>query len=184
VWDIASGMKVRFWDSKGYRGIPTRMAFSKKGGLFAVLCDARVDGNDTLIVRVMDFAKRKELAAFTPPRTGRAEDLTFSHDGRQLIIAGGGSLQFWDVEKKKEVTRIALKGGPESMAISPDGKTFAVHLYKGEVLIVRPGEKAEVVPTDVNVDTTCSRARACNSVMMGRNCTLHPVAGQSWPSTR
>jgi WD40 repeat protein len=130
------GGAVRLWDPTGssdelplvlgeHPGDEVRaFAFSRDGRLLAS------GGDDHSLVKIWDWAERKEIATLQGHRTW-IEALAFSKDGRTLVVAGAHGEQskqihLWDLERRQ--VRTILDGhrdGVWCVTFSPDGQALA-----------------------------------------------------------
>jgi RNA polymerase sigma factor (sigma-70 family) len=121
VWDVATGKEVRQIKG-GHRNGFHNLAFSPdgksliSGGIFSL--------------RRWDWATAKELQRFDPPgdKTPRAPGgrIALSANGKILAAVERMAIRLWDVETGKELRGPdGHRGGVQSVAFSPDGKTIA-----------------------------------------------------------
>src|SRR5215213_233641 len=82
-------------------------------------------------VRIWDAVDGHELKRFAVKanREEEAQDLHFTPDGDKLIVASKFSCQVWDVASGRILFKFA-EGGAWSVAVSPDGKRFALGRYE------------------------------------------------------
>lgn len=85
-------------------------------------------------IRIWDAVNGRELKRFAVEAIGEPEeiqDLHFSPDGHKLLVASKRSCRVWDVASGRILFKFAeSEGGAWSVAVSPDGKRFA--LGRGE----------------------------------------------------
>jgi eukaryotic-like serine/threonine-protein kinase len=108
---------VRAFDA--HQGPVSSVAFSPDGKLLAV-------GNAERGVQLMEAATGKQIR---PTLQGSAVGgVAFSPDGKWLASAGSdGAVRVWDSESGREIRQLAAMDGKTlGLAVSPDGKRFAV----------------------------------------------------------
>jgi sugar lactone lactonase YvrE len=138
---LLPGMRIATWScpdgrSLGevtYRGPPpTGAAINAAGDRLAI---ATADGK----VRILDAATLESRAELPPARSARAQ-LTFSRDGTLLAGLAPGrhlDLSVWNVGAAKLLPPFADSAlEPDSIAFHPDGRTAAISLLTGDVLVL------------------------------------------------
>lgn len=113
---------VRWWCG-GFRGGLVNTLVYLPDGKSLLCCGVK----DT--VHFLDAATGKELRRIVMQEEGRQPAFTLAPNGKTLVTANLGSpvLHIWDVTTGKELRRIEnVKRGVDSLAFSPDGKTFVV----------------------------------------------------------
>jgi RNA polymerase sigma factor (sigma-70 family) len=151
-WDVATGEKTR--EITGHPNGVMTVALSGDGQLLATLgatAQRSLPGGPSYsfsfdrFIRIWNVATGKEVRQLAMPlvESGRPGPrdfhgdfygskgrtfMTFAPDGTTLIGAGDdGVIRFWDPAAGKEVRRVSLGyRGTATMAIAPDGKTYAV----------------------------------------------------------
>lgn len=120
LWDPATGKELKTLE--GHTKSVNDVAFSPDGKALAT-------GGEDQLVKVWDPAKGKELLALQ----GHPEpvcSLGFIGEGKTLLSSGvDGTVKLWDVRTGKECATIGCqpeKGRAGAVAVSPDGKRFAV----------------------------------------------------------
>jgi hypothetical protein len=100
---------------------------------------AYVDGGGAVVARNADTGR--QLWRFRPPRVPFA--LTWTPDGRRLIVAGRSRLRLLDA-RGREVGRIATRPGTivHALALSPSGRRLVL-------VRDRPGDRADLVVLDL-----------------------------------
>jgi WD40 repeat protein len=148
LWDLATGTR-KPW-APGVDDVVDAF-FNKDGRTLALRCsDNR--GKAEPCLRLYDFPSGKKKATITTEDQSACQVACFTPTG-QVVFATYKALRLWDVKAEREVARVKLAGTPRALAVSPDGKTFAVHWYRGAVTLVRPGATLQVAATAVKGDT-------------------------------
>ena len=123
-------------------------------------------GNDDGTIQLFDFSTGKLLKALTPPKpedpysdsqkASAVSSLAVSNDGKTLVNSGyddshqsiketdGKNIKVWNLETGKLVHNFSVGiGGIDTVAISPDGKTFASGGYAYEISLwdIETGKK-------------------------------------------
>jgi WD40 repeat protein len=138
---LLAGMRIAGWSCAdgrslgevSYRGPPpTAATISKAGDRLAI---ATGDG----AVRILDAATLTTKAELPPARSPRGQ-LTFSSDGALLAGLAPGrhlDLSVWNVGAGKLTGAFADPAlEPGSAAFHPDGRTLAISLLTGDVLVL------------------------------------------------
>lgn len=133
LWDLAQKKKREL-----ELGEPSHVvAFSPDGKLLAAL-----GGKDKAAATLVDTATGEVVRTVGPRADGGPDGaLAFSRDGKLLARAGHGvaGVELWSVAEGKLVKTVGHDAAA-SLAFSPDGKTLAVGLRSGEVLLHPVGE--------------------------------------------
>ena len=72
---------------------------------------------------------------YTLPATANEHRLVFRPDGRQLAVAGGGSVSVWDLDSRKHTEHRVHVGVVVGVVYSPDGKWLATASWDGTVKV-------------------------------------------------
>jgi WD40 repeat protein len=81
--------------------------------------------------------------------------LTFSPDGRQLVITLARELVFWNITDGTETARLSTAYFTRSLGFSPDGRRLAGGTYNGWVHVwdlTSPGRRREFAGHDLHID--------------------------------
>jgi RNA polymerase sigma factor (sigma-70 family) len=118
LWEV--GTWKRLHRLTGLQGEIDALAFSPDSKLL-------VSGgkNTDHLFHVWERATGKEVC-HCDERGNRAIALSFTGDGKRVVVGTGGSLRVWDVETRKEVSPVA--GHTDfiaSVSVSPDGQMIA-----------------------------------------------------------
>ena len=147
LWDVHTGKEIRTLE--GHKKSVTSLIFSPDG---ATLMSSE-DGTSPQLF--WDVATGKQKASLGGKHW--LHDATFSLDGRTLVSTLSRMEEtqtevFWkptiklnDLRRGAELKSVELlpKGSPESLALSPDGKTAAVTTDEGTVWVGDPNTGAE-----------------------------------------
>jgi len=127
--DPATGKEIR--NFKNPEGGSAAIVFAPDGKRIAIkgstqlvsICDAATGKIERQIGERMGGFRSSALASFG---IGRAPDVAFAHDSKQIAIGGDmNTVRLWDVESGKEVGQVGGHGGPvTSLALTPDGKVL------------------------------------------------------------
>jgi WD40 repeat protein len=155
IWshDLTTGKDEQLWVKSRYRGSPMELVLSKDGAHLAVYYAARQEGNDYDRLHLFDLKNRQEHLLLDAQSWVHGA-LAFSPDSKRLFLVRGFELQVWDVASRKKSSSIRLKVGARSLAVSPDGKTLAVHGDGAAVTIIRPDGKPRILTTAVKGEPT------------------------------
>ncbi len=130
-WDVASGEQLAIFD------LPQSAAGTEPRGHLAISSDgtklatsAFIEGEaDPLQPAVYLFDIRTQQMTRVIEGVGGDGDLTFTPDGRLIVIAAGNILTFYDVssgQKLDEFTLISSLYQINRIALSPDGSLLAI----------------------------------------------------------
>jgi WD40 repeat protein len=129
--DRATGRLIRELSD----GIYIRPCFSPDGKQLAVAgLGSRVE--------LFDLAQMQEVVVL---ETGQQNVnwLTYLPDGKTLVTAGrDASVHFWDLASKTKTREVKIVNGPNSLALSPNGKLLAAIEHEESPMNVIGGEKA------------------------------------------
>jgi hypothetical protein len=138
---LLAGMRIATWSCADgrplgevtYRGPPpTTAAITRAGDRLAM---ATADG----VVRILDAATLETRGELPPARSPRGQ-LTFSSDGGLLAGLATGrhlDLSVWNVGAAKLTGAFADPAlEPGNVALHPDGRTVAISLLTGDVLVL------------------------------------------------
>ncbi|MDE3258695.1 MAG: Ig-like domain-containing protein [Gemmatimonadota bacterium] len=135
LWDLATRAEVATLE--GHKRAVTSVAYSPKGDYLA---SAGAHGDGTVIL--WDVTAQSQVATLDLPGVSYAESVVFSPDGAVLFAGLGlgsrGAILVWDVETGSQIGLIRghehVRGGVNSMAVSPDGATLASASSQGILL--------------------------------------------------
>ncbi len=135
LWDMATQAEVA--TLRGHTKGVSSMAYSPKGDRLA---SAGRYGDGTVIL--WDVTAQSQVATLDPPGVRYAQSVVFSPDGAVLFtglgVGGSGAILVWDVETGSQIGLIGghehVRGGVNSMAVSPDGATLASASSQGILL--------------------------------------------------
>ncbi len=122
LWDIPTAYNQA--TLLGHDEAAIALMFSPDG---ALLASASYDGT----TRLWDMETLTERFILKPDATFKISqtDVVFSPDGRYVFTSDGvfniATVRQWDVETGEQVASFPTNDGPESLAISPDGRTLA-----------------------------------------------------------
>lgn len=138
---LLAGMRIATWSCPDgrplgeatYRGPPpTAATINAAGDRLAI---ATADGK----VRILDAGTLESRGELPPARSARAQ-LTFSRDGTLLAGFAPGrhlDLSVWNVGAGKLLPPVADPAlEPDNIAFHPDGRTAAISLLTGDVLVL------------------------------------------------
>jgi WD40 repeat protein len=146
-WDLGTGKRKRW----GQEDSAASTFFSKDGKTLGIRCSGN-RGSASPCIRLYDFPSGKEKRSITTEDKSAAHVACFSPTG-QVVFATYQALRVWDAKGNRELAKVKLAGTPRTLAVSPDGKTIAVHWYQGAVTLVRPAASPQVVTTNVKAST-------------------------------
>jgi WD40 repeat protein len=126
VWDVASGRCVRSFPVPGE--CPLAVAWGPTGR-FALTAES---GPEVITLRLWEVASGQEVLSWQM-RGSNLHSIAFMPDGRQFMTLGSwaGAPRLWDLSTGRLVRAVAVRwpqgGGPDYMALSPDGKRALFH---------------------------------------------------------
>ncbi|MFO0911121.1 MAG: protein kinase [Isosphaeraceae bacterium] len=116
---------IRVQYSKSMQYLLTEARLSPDGSRFALIGDESRDHQRR--VMLWDAATGKRLREY-PGRRMEIDDVTFTHDGRSLLLAGEGGLRRWRLERAEDTPPDALVGHTDeawAAAFSDRGELLA-----------------------------------------------------------
>jgi WD40 repeat protein len=128
IWDLEKGKPICRLERTREEGNLIDTAFSPDGKTLAVI-------GIHPTIQLWDVRAGKLLRQFPNKKGGWR--LLYSRDGKRIASVGVDGLHLWEVVTGKEVWRLpAPEGGFHGLALSPDGKTFAVGDDGGSIRLV------------------------------------------------
>jgi WD40 repeat protein len=119
LWDVEAGKELG--PLPGYSDSLYALAFSSDGKLLA-------SGDSSYRVTLWDVNDRKGVATFKVREYAHA--LSFSPDGKTLVVAGDREVKLWDVAARRELASFKRIVGVWATAFSRDLKTLASPNYQ------------------------------------------------------
>ena len=120
IWDIAAGkLQKELFGHQKTGGIAVySLAFNPEGNLLA-------SGDELGFVKLWDIAAGREVASVNSP-SDRITQLAFSPDGKLLLVCHQhGTINHWNIPAMTLHFAMKTPAEPWSVAISPDGQTWA-----------------------------------------------------------
>ena len=139
-------------------GEPVGAAFSRKGGLLAVITCAASDGTrEQYVLQTIDLNSQRILAhtdiseAIDSDQPGNAQFIDYSADGRYLVVASRGSdvLSIIDANSLRILKRVALN--PRANSILTTGQA---HRYFRGIISLATSSHADMLAALIHAETS------------------------------
>ncbi len=125
--ELAGGAIRRIISGRGHDHGTALTAFSRDGARFAAALSRGSRAGDPAAVSIWEAATGRRLAIF-PGRSEELRTLTFTPDGRSLLIASQSGVRRWRLptgDDDRDRQPAGHKDEAWSVAFSPDGRTLA-----------------------------------------------------------
>jgi len=139
VWSVASGKEIKSFSP--HTTMVQSVAFSPDGQILASESHDPDPLGNKIVIKLLDANNGRELRRFSALNPAYDTMVSFSRDGKLLVVNGHGFVKLWNVASGLNVR--TLKGDYGPAHFSPDGKKLA--LFSGnEIRILSLASGAEI----------------------------------------
>jgi len=148
VWDVNSGKQIKKFSINEDAKFLVNLGNQK---VIAVV-HGKDRNNDEMKIKIFNTENGVKEKQFDGERTNFIEAIVLSPNGKNFITSDiGGDVLLWSIDKSKPIREFEIGfSGDDSIAFSPDGKTFAVGGRNQNLFLfnVETGEKLwQLIPS-------------------------------------